>query len=209
MNCDDVRLLAPDAALDVLDAEVRAEVLAHVATCARCRRELTELSAVADALLLAAPPAEPPPDFEGRVLERLGIAPRVPQARRWVRPLLAAAAALVIGLAGGFVLRGEGDGAQGRPIAAHLVSADGHAVGEVLVSDHPNYLVCVLDEAPAGGRYSVAVAAGDGVTDVGTFTTEGPGWAWTAELPVDGSAVRRVVIRDQTGQVRATASLPS
>ena len=97
----------------------------------------------------------------------------------------------------------------GRPIAARLIGTDGRPVGEVLVSDHPNYLVCVLDDAPAGARYAVAVTSrGGALTDVGTFTSEHLGWAWTADLPVDGSTVRRVIIRDGTGQVRATAALP-
>ena len=211
MTCDDVRQLAPEAALDVLDAEVRADVLHHAATCPRCRRELADLAAVADALLLAAPPAEPSAGFEGRVFNRLGVDP--PVRRRipsWMRPVLAAAAALVLGLCGGFVLRGAGgNDSYGRPIAARLVGADGTAVGEVLVSAHPNRMVCVLDKAPAGASYSVSVQAKNSVADVGTFTTDGPGWAWTADLPVDGTTVRRVVVRDSFGAVRATATLPS
>ena len=56
------------------------------------------------------------------------------RVRRWVRPVLAAAAVLVIGLVGGFVLRGTGHEEAGRPIAARLIGTDGRPVGEVLVS---------------------------------------------------------------------------
>ena len=212
MTCDEVRQLAPEAALDILDAEVRADVLAHVATCPPCRRELAELSAAADALLLVTTPAEAPAGFEGRVLERMRVDPGhafvARRRRRWVAPAVAAAAALVLGLGGGYVVRG-GDGTHGRPVAAALLAADGHMVGQVLVSDHPNRMVCVLDSAPAGSRYSVSVTARDSVADVGTFTTDGPGYAWTAQLPVDGAVVRRVEIRGPDGQVRATATIPA
>jgi hypothetical protein len=210
MTCEETRLLVPEAALDLLDGARRADMLSHVSGCGACRAELAELAVVADALLLAAPLAEPPAGFENRVLARIST-DRPASVRRlsrgWVRPALVAAAAAV-GLVGGFVLRGDGGG-HGGVVAARLVGADGRAVGQVLVSDQPDRMVCVLDRAPAGARYAVSVRGDNGVADVGVFVSEGPGYPWATSLPMDGSDVRRVVIRDRNGTVRATATLPS
>jgi len=197
MRCEDVRELAPETALDVLDAAVRADVLAHVATCASCRDELAALSAAADALLLAVPPVEPPAGFELRVVARMGR-----RRRRWAAPALAAAAALVVGLVGGWTLRPHRTGSLE---AAWLVGSTGQAVGQVLVSD--DRMVCVLDYAPAGASYDVQITTGGHDRDLGTFTTAGPGQAWTAGLPVHGREVSRIVIRDDHGVVRATATV--
>jgi predicted anti-sigma-YlaC factor YlaD len=183
-----------------------------VSGCGACRAELAELAVVADALLLAAPLAEPPAGFENRVLARFGTErpARVRLlSRAWVRPALiaVAAAAVVVVLVGGFVLRGDVGGREGV-VAARLLGADGRAVGQVLVSDHPNRMVCVLDGARAGALYAVSVRGHDGAADVGTFVSDGPGYPWATSLPMDGSDVRRVVIRDRNGTVRATATLP-
>lgn len=212
MTCEEVRLLAPEAALDLLDAPQRADVLAHVAGCGGCRTELAELATTADSLLVLAPAAEPAAGFEQRVLARLD-AERVPVLRRstraWVRPALVAAAAAVVGLVAGAALRGAADDGDAGIVAARLRSADGVAVGQVLVSDGPDRMVCVLDRAPAGARYSVSVAGDDGAAEVGSFTSAGPGKPWATSLPIEASDVRRIVIRDADGNVRATADLPS
>lgn len=212
MNCDEVRLLAPEAALDLLDAARRADVVAHVAGCGSCRSELAELAAAADSLLLLAPAAEPSAGFEQRVLARID-AERSPAerraARRWLRPAAGAVAAAAVGLVAGFALRGSGGAGDHGLVAARLRDAKGVAIGQVLVSDGPDRMVCVLDWAPAGARYAVSVTGADGAADVGTFTSAGPGKAWSTSLPIEAAGIRRVVIRDGDGTVRATAELPS
>jgi hypothetical protein len=94
--------LAADVALDIADGEQRADALRHLAGCAECRRLVEQLSEVADELLMLAPVQEPPPGFESRVLERLGMPGRPRRARRLrrltlrVAPALAAAAATAV-----------------------------------------------------------------------------------------------------------------
>ena len=113
MRCDEARDLAPEAALEVLDAELRAELLAHVAGCSACRRELADLSAGADALLLAVGPAEPAPGFEARVLDRVGVRPAAGWRRRQVVVPALAAAVVALVLVAGVAFRGSG-GASSR-----------------------------------------------------------------------------------------------
>ena len=67
-RCAEVRDLLAEAALGVLAEPERSEVLAHMESCAGCRRALDELLQVSDRLVALVPEAEPPPGFEHRVL---------------------------------------------------------------------------------------------------------------------------------------------
>ncbi len=58
-------------ALDALDASERAEVLAHVAGCAECQRELAALERTSDELALAAAPLAMAPAQRDRIRARL------------------------------------------------------------------------------------------------------------------------------------------
>lgn len=116
-ECRDCLELAPELALRVLPGRDRARVIAHAENCPTCRRQLAQLSDLADGLVALLPPAEPPTGFESRVMDALpapddapttSIAPAAPSCRatRPRRSLLAAAAAavLVTSLAGGWAL---------------------------------------------------------------------------------------------------------
>lgn len=85
MRCEEIRDLTAELALGIADGEERAEALRHLSTCAECRREVEQLSQVADELLLLAPVQEPPAGFESRVVEAMGLERR-PRRRRWFSP---------------------------------------------------------------------------------------------------------------------------
>ena len=68
LGCNEVRLRLGEVALGVAGGRERAEVLVHVERCLSCRAELSELSGLADELVLMTPPAEPPAGFESKVL---------------------------------------------------------------------------------------------------------------------------------------------
>ena len=68
IDCDRCRELIPEVALGVAVGEERAAVLDHAVGCAGCRRELAEISALADELLSLAPAVEPSTGFEVRAL---------------------------------------------------------------------------------------------------------------------------------------------
>jgi anti-sigma-K factor RskA len=67
-------------ALHALDPGDRERVEAHVAECARCRRELREYESVAAALAYAVPAAAPPPGLRERVLAAAGAPAAPPEA---------------------------------------------------------------------------------------------------------------------------------
>lgn len=164
----------------------RARVLDHLAECDDCRHELEQLTRVADEVLLLAPQHEPPAGFESAVLDRIAAAdkPASRPRRRWVRNLVLAAAALVIGLAGaGIVWTSTSDErelaanysetldvANGQYFsAAPIVDSGGTQVGHVfLYQGEPSWVFAVLGDAPAPGVYDVQVATD---TSTGTVAT--------------------------------------
>ncbi|MFI2365424.1 zf-HC2 domain-containing protein [Promicromonospora sp. NPDC019610] len=79
-RCAELRDALTEVALGVADGATRAAVMEHLATCDRCRDELSSLADAADELLLLVPQREPPADFEGRVLARLAGDPARPDA---------------------------------------------------------------------------------------------------------------------------------
>jgi hypothetical protein len=115
MDCEEVVALAPELALDVADGLERDASLRHLGGCASCRHLVSELSSMADDLLLLAPEHEPPAGLESRVLDAIelaeGPAPAQPASlaaarrsranpRSWARPL-AVAASFVLAIAVG------------------------------------------------------------------------------------------------------------
>jgi len=103
MGCEGTRDVAAELALGILDGEQRAQALRHVAECPDCRREVEELTSVADELLMLAPEREPPAGFESQVLARLQPPPAAtrPRRRTWrlLAPLASATAAAAIAVA--------------------------------------------------------------------------------------------------------------
>src|SRR5262252_7360150 len=87
MGCDQVRTLAADLAIGIADGQERDAALRHAASCAGCRQLISELSSVADDLLLLAPAHEPPPGFASRTLARIPLSSPQPARRPgWRRP---------------------------------------------------------------------------------------------------------------------------
>ena len=74
MACAQVRDVVAELALDALTGRERGSALAHLEGCRACREDVRQLMAVGGQLLELLPPAEPPPGFEARVLERLAWA---------------------------------------------------------------------------------------------------------------------------------------
>jgi hypothetical protein len=88
MRCDEIRELAPEIALGIVDGKERAEALRHLSGCSECRRAVERLSQVTDELLMVAPVQEPPAGFETRVAAAMGLPGQPPRRRRarWFAP---------------------------------------------------------------------------------------------------------------------------
>ena len=163
MNCAEFGDVAAELALGVLTGRERADALAHLDHCDACREHVRQLTITGEELLSLLPSSEPPPGFETRVMDRLGLAapapalaPRPVRHRRvrgrgragitrpfgtissGSRRILAAAAVVVAVVAaalGGWGLHGATTTAAPKPglSTAALLSADHENFGEVYV----------------------------------------------------------------------------
>jgi hypothetical protein len=179
MGCDQFADMAAELALGVLTGRERAEAIAHLDGCEACRENVRQLTVTGEELLGLLPAVEPPPGFETRVMDRLGLAaPRpglvtrlrragrigqVGRARRAVgrtrRMLMVAAAglAVVVSALGGWGLRVATAPLAGYPPASSplstvsLVSASHEPVGEIfLYRGNPRWLYMSVDMGSEG-----------------------------------------------------------
>jgi hypothetical protein len=234
MTCAEVADLFDELALDTLPGDLRAAAFGHLTACTACRTVVEELSATADALLLAAPLVEPPAGFDLRVRRALHDRQearqpaRQAEARRRRRPLataaVAAAAALVVALSGRGILM-SGSGTPRRPPladsvlagkdrdlrTAKLVAPDGHQLGEVSVyAGSPAWFFMRVDRvdsdaSPASYRCVLDIAGGPSVALGDLSVSHGKG-AWGQHVALGGHQVRAARLVDDTGATVATAS---
>jgi hypothetical protein len=184
-RCEEVRSLLPELAAGVVAGDDRAGALAHLAVCAACRRELEELTAVLDGLVLLAPEAEPSPGFESSVLSAMAPEQRWGR-RRQAAWLAAAAAVLAVGVAAGVMW----ERAAGRPelVPADVTAASTTAGQAFAYQGEPSWVYLSLDSAPRSGRYLVrVVTADDRRLDIGWCEVRaGKGaWGWAVDVPAD------------------------
>jgi hypothetical protein len=193
-ECVELADLLAEVATGAASGPDRARVLRHLNDCDDCRRELDELSRLADEVLLIAPEREPPAAFESAVLDRIaaeGPAP-VEGPRRWfTRPALYAAAAAIFALAGAGTVwqattedrelaagfRETLEVANGRYFtAAPLIDAAGVEVGHVfLYEGDPSWVFAVLGPEPRPGAYDVIVDAAGPAQTVATCEVDDSG----------------------------------
>jgi hypothetical protein len=223
MTCAEVEELAAELALGIVSGAERASALTHLDRCDGCRGLVGRLAQAADGILLLAPPAEPPPGFESRVLARMAATPQ-PVPLRPARPRLwvgAAAVALVAAMSGvGLAELRHHEG--GRPSAVQLASGP-QGVRTALVrdtggrwtcravvyGDGPTWLVVSLDRIDGLNAAFSVEALGAGSTEavpVGQFTiTDGHGSLATT-VPLTTGQFQAVRVLDQSGRVRYEAT---
>jgi putative zinc finger protein len=173
-RCEEIRALAPELALGIVEGEERGRALEHLADCPDCRRRVEELVEVADELLLLAPHREVPVGFESPVLRRVLPAPRPRRRRRLglvLAPVAAALAAVAITLAivsddlelasdyRGTLEEGNGSGFYASP----LEGTDGARAGTVFsYAGSPNWMVVTVDAAHRANLRTAKLVMDDG-----------------------------------------------
>lgn len=202
-------------ALGILSAEERRAFEAHLAGCAACQADVRAFTEVAAVLAHAAPSAEPPRGLRDRVLaEAQRVQPiHVAVARRARLPWLAAAAALLLAVAGAALawrltgrihtledriaaldsIRAADDSAlallTGPDVdVVSLAGTDRQPSARVVWNRARNRFVVLafdLPAAPPGRTYQLwAIAKGRAPMSMGTFNTDAQGRARVL-LPVD------------------------
>jgi hypothetical protein len=211
-GCADVRELIPELAIGIASGEDRARALQHLSRCADCRRDLEQLSEVADELLLLAPDREPPIGFETRVVGKLAG----PTRRRWRGAVLAAAAALALAaVAGGVAWRSTADdrvlAAEYREVlrkfdgryfqTATLHGSPGEGEGQVFgYQGTPSWIFMLIPPQDETRRYSITLETrGGGHLDLGTVEVGGDGGSWGKAIPVDLGEAAGLWLEDAEG----------
>lgn len=235
MSCAQFAEVAAELALGVLTGRERAGALAHLEQCDACREHVRQLTATGEGVLGLLPSREPPPGFETRVIERLGLA--VPAARsarhrrqtsrvsagttgpfgkisgRTRRMLAAAAVVVAVAVAalGGWGLHAVTSRSPQPALGtAALLSAGHQDVGEVFVyNGAPRWMYMSVDLNSVDGTVICQLVSADGrVTTVGSFRLAGGYGSWGSPAWVgDGTPVgARLLAAD--GTVLATATFP-
>jgi len=228
MNCAEFAGVAAELALGVLTGRERAEALAHLDRCDTCRAEVRQLTLTDEELLGLMPAIEPPPGFETRVMERIGLAvpgagpaqaggtcgargSRVSRTRRMLTVAAVALAAAGAGL-GGWGLHAAiapaGTSAAGTALSsAALVSGSGQHVGRIfLYRGSPGWLYMSVDMTPENGTVVCQVVGSDGrVSTVGSFLLTNGYGAWGSPVPGDAGPLAGARLVSADGTVLATA----
>jgi hypothetical protein len=204
LTCAEVVELAPDAALDLLDGQQRAAVVAHLDDCARCRAEVHELLDVADLTVLLVPDDEPPVGFEDRVLASLQPSQATSPVGRW---LMAAAIVIVVSLgavATGLVVARHPSPAMSADVAVVNTEA-GSDIGRVVVTGgtKPWLFMALSDQSQ--GAYACELIKVDG-TSVGIGEFEGRA-DWSGRVQVPRDQISGVRVTDAAGNTLGTATL--
>jgi anti-sigma factor RsiW len=232
IGCAGLTAVAAELALGALTGHERAEALAHLDRCEVCRERVSRLMVTSGELLELLPASEPPPGFEVRVMERLGLAAfgraivsqasrvghlRQRRGRRQREPgrnrrlLAVAAAAVVVAGLGGWGM-GSGMSPAGHvPLSSAALVSPGHrAVGEIFAYGGSQEWVYVSVDVGAGNGAVVFELVGkdNHVTTVGSFILTGGYGSWGSPYFAGGSpSGARLVAPD--GTVLATATFAS
>lgn len=221
MTCAELRQLASEFAVDLLDGEDRARVCAHLETCQPCRSEVAALTEAAEEILLLGPEVDPPADFASRVVERVeqlvtnDAAPHRRRRPRWHLPrrALAAAAVLVLVMLAALALVIARTGREAGAVSAPMRTGRGEVVGRVeLRGDQPTSVAVSLPNwsqlvrrygEPGISVYWLAVELDDHSRDLHAVHASGDTWTW--DIATDRAAVSSVAVVDDQGRVWCSA----
>lgn len=212
-DCANIRESLPELALGIADGKQRALALEHITGCSDCRRELEDLSSLADELIAFTPEREPPPGFENRVLDRLALRePKPRPVRRRLRrmafaaavPAAAAATVLTISIShsGDHRLasqyRAALQGAHGKYFqSAHLNTLAGREAGIVFAyQGSPSWMFYVLSGRYGGGSYKEQIVTRSGRTlTLPPFKLIDASWGIATPVPVRDIARVKLILQ--------------
>jgi hypothetical protein len=229
MGCAGFADVAAELALGALTGRERAEALAHLDRCAACQEHVRQLTVTGQELLRLLPPEEPPPGFETRVLERLGLAAHRPgpssRRRRFGRgrgdgrpgvgrrALAAVAVTLAVAVSalGGWRLGAAGSSPAGSSLSsAVLLSASRQTVGSIFFYGANRQALFVSVDFPSGtGTVICQLVSQDGnVVTLGSFSLDTGYGAWGSSDLVSHGQFTGARLISPKGAILATASFP-
>jgi predicted anti-sigma-YlaC factor YlaD len=217
LGCPDVREVAPDFAFGILDGEARSDVMLHLDQCTACQRYVSELSETADAMVLLAPEAEPPPGFERRALDRIVETSR---RRRWRMTKLVAVTAAAAAILSVVIVRIVDENRTpssnvaapaGTAQTVDMVGEGGTKVGKVEVfstSTGTRLDVSVSYGMPDGEYRIMLTRPGVGPQLLDTMQVYGDQGTWSGGAPALTRPAKLSLV-DKTNRERCSAQLPT
>ena len=214
MNCAEFLEHADWFAVGLVEMETRTRLIEHASGCASCSAHLRSLTTIADQLLTLAPEVEPPPGFEGRVLDHLASVVDQPhrvrsRPSRWL-VAAATAAALLVGGASFAVGRG-GSRSVAVVRSGTIVRSDGSTSGRISLFRRPRPMVVLTIDAPRpfSGVVTCHLVLVDGRnTAVGSWTYDQvASGVWAVGIDDSLLGATSMQITEAGGRVLATASL--
>jgi anti-sigma-K factor RskA len=212
-------------ALGAMPEDEAARIEEHLEGCPRCRELLRWLSPAVDVLPAAVPQLTPPPGLRERIMaavreeadevEHAGEATR--RGPRWrrlpgiaLRPAtaLAAVAVLAVGLAGGYVIRGDEEPAttESRFVEAKALSGDPNVSATLeRHGDSATLHVNELPQLPPGKVYEVWLERA-GVLEPSTLFVLDESGAGSAAVPGPLAGAERVLV---TAEPRGGSQSPT
>lgn len=208
--CEEVRSSAPEYALGLLPLDERVELAGHLASCAECRREVTDMVELAEDLAELIPSAEPPLGFDRQVLAAVEAADppskvrtRRPVRTRWAVAAAAVAAATVAFIAG--VAADSGDSGH-HDMNAALVSS-GHVIGSAYTEGRPLWVWMNVQSASVSGPVTCELIEKDGqLVAVGTFDLVKGSGSWAAPVPAGATSITGALLVSAGGGIVGSAT---
>jgi hypothetical protein len=211
-TCAEVRDQAAEFALDILPAEERSAMAAHLLRCPECRAEVDAMTAVGSRLLNLVPGTEPPLGFDRRVLAHVRPAGRfgprllVHRSRLAAAVAAAAAAVVLLGASLGWFQGGSSSPQSPKAVLAAAFMQQGRNVGEVYAYANPTWLSMTVHGVTGVRKVTCELISKDGkVTTVGSFDLANGGGSWGALDRGGLAGITGARLVSGTGQVIATA----
>ncbi|MGE3962067.1 MAG: anti-sigma factor [Dehalococcoidia bacterium] len=213
MNCDAVDELLAAYALDAVDADERAAIEAHLATCGQ-HEEAGELIAAAAGLAWLAEEREPSAELEARLLGAVAAsAPTSLPARRprgialrWPAAIAAAVVLLAVGFGAGALLPlGTGDES---PSIVQVARAEGAFLRAEATAGASPVTVTLdgLERRAEGEGYQLWAVRESGWVSIGICNTNENGW-WEGDFDfalAEGDAIA-VTVEPVEGSAKPTS----
>jgi hypothetical protein len=205
-----------ELALGVLTGRERARAIEHLQQCGQCRARVHRMTLTSDDLLDLLPGQQPPPGFSAGVTDRLRRARKTSRRPRPSRLLAAAAALVLVVVAGmaGWGLRAAprrpGPAGTSALRTAMLVTPTRQDVGSVyLHRGSPTWMFAAIDLDKADQTIVCQLIDQAGrVITIGSFRLVGGDGYWGSPEPDQATAITSARLITTSGALLASATFP-
>lgn len=229
LTCQQCQQLAVELACDILPCDQRAHALAHLDRCTTCQDTVSALTVTIDRFVQLLPAAQPPAQFEQRVITALTTPPSTP--RQWI-PAAAGLLALALATSGWILARVthnltptqtntqiSNDTQAGErtvlyaPLTTGQAQTSQHQIGHAYVyPGSPSWIYLSLDisNTTTNDTAKCQLIRRDGSTvPIGTMSLSHGRGTWAGPAPVDRDTLATARLINTHGHTLANAHFTS